>query len=107
MAILVFVKPPAPAGIPVASTNQITVAGSGSVYAQTFGSGNADGVYTKVSETYYDLDGTRYMYYFSGEGAWVGGWNNGDNSYDWATAPQSSASVIPTNWGGGMTVTAI
>jgi hypothetical protein len=77
------------------------------VYAQAFGSGNADGVYTKQSETFYDLDGTRYMYYSSGGGRWVGGWSNGDNSYDWVEAPQSPASVIPTNWGGGMTVTAV
>ena len=97
---------PPPSGIPVASTNTIIMSGSGPTYIQTFGSGNADGSYIKQSETFYDLDGTRYLYYWSGGNCWVATWSNGDNSYDWASSPQSSASFIPTNWGNGLTITA-
>ena len=91
-------------GIPVASTNTIIMSGSGPTYIQTFGSGDANGSYTKQSPTYYNLDGTRYLYYASSGNCWVAGWSNGDNSYDWANSPQSSASFIPTNWDGGITI---
>jgi hypothetical protein len=100
------IAPAAPSGIPVASTNTIIMSGSGPTYIPVFGSGNADGSYIKQSETLYDLDGLRYLYYDSGANYWVATWNNGDNSYDWAFAPQSSASFIPTNWGNGLTIAA-
>ena len=93
-------------GIPVASTNTIIMSGSGPTYISVFGSGDADGSYIKQSGTSYALDGDRSLYYSSGDSCWIATWNNGDNSYDWASAPQSSASFIPTNWGGGITIAA-
>ena len=93
-----------PAGIPVATTNQIVMAGSGPAYTEYFGPGNADGSYTKTSESAYNLDGLRYIIYFDGN--WWGYWDNGDNSYLWVSAAPSSILYIPTNWGNGITITA-
>jgi len=93
-----------PAGIPVASTGTIIMAGSGPAYTAFFGPGDADGNYTKTSETSYNLDGVRSMIYF--DGSWWGYWDNGDNLYLWVRAPLSSPLYIPTNWGNGITITA-
>ena len=98
--------PVIPAGIPVASTNNIIMAGSGPAYTAFFGAGNADGLYPKQNNSQYGFNVSNSIIYSEGLGAWYANWDNGDNSYDWATAPQSSASVIPTNWGNGITITA-
>jgi hypothetical protein len=100
-----IVKRDAPSlGIPVASTDTIIMAGSGPAYTTYFGPGDADGNYTKTSETSYNLDGVRSMIYF--DGSWWGYWDNGDNSHFWVRAPLSSPLYIPTNWGNGITITA-
>jgi hypothetical protein len=108
MAVLLFVKPPAPAGISAASTNQIIMAGSDPTYISFFGPnyGSADGNYSKSNNELYNLDGVRFIKYEATYGAWTGYWDNGDNSYNWVIAPVSSASTIPTNWGNGLTITA-
>ena len=102
-----IVKRDAPSlGILVASTNKIIMAGSGPAYTAYFGPGNADGVYVKESATVYRLDFLRTITYDYGYLAWVGYWDNGDNSYAWAVSDGSSELYIPTNWGNGITITA-
>jgi len=93
-------------GISAASTGTVIMAGSGPTYVPFFGSGNADGSYTKESGTFYRLDTFRGILYEPSYGAWTGYWDNGDNSYNWVVAPYSSASIIPFNWGNGLTITA-
>jgi hypothetical protein len=98
--------PVIPAGIPVASTNNIIMAGSGPRYTSYFGPGNADGVYVKESATVYRLDFLRTITYDYGYLAWIGYWDNGDNSYPWVISDGSNELYIPTSWNYGITITA-
>jgi hypothetical protein len=106
MAVLLFVKPPAPSGIVVANTAYVIMSGSGPTYSAFFGSGDGDGFYGKQNETLFGYNGILSIYYEAGIGAWAGVWDNGDNSFNWVYAPESSALIMPINWGNGLTITA-
>jgi hypothetical protein len=96
----------APSEIIVTSIGGVIMSGSGPTYSAFFGSGNGDGYYGKQTDTLFGYLGILSIYYEAGFGAWTGYWDNGDNSYNWVIAPQSSSLVIPINWGNGLTISA-
>jgi hypothetical protein len=69
-----------------------------------FGSVDGDGFYGKQNETLFGYNGILSINYDAGAGAWTGVWDNGDNSYNWVYAPESSALIMPINWGNGLTI---
>jgi hypothetical protein len=117
MAVLLFVKPPAPSGIPVASTTQIIVTGAGGlngIYTRTvFG-----GVYTPEpnSGTYNYLLGAGSQYItspsnsnYNGDYAgnnWVLASGN-DPAFICSENASTDANNVPTSgWSPSITITA-
>ena len=121
MAVLLFVKPPAPTGIPVASTPKIIVSNvTGNMYGVLYngaGSYSRGGYYSgsgagsAEESIYYSLDtdhNAKIVFNTPNSSApyWYVGFNN-DNESVYAVNPSTNGSFIPTSgWSAGISITA-